>query len=61
MINYNLYLDDLKEALNEKELLNNETKEGLTELEQEIENILVKQEKFNDDDINRFDLMVENL
>ncbi|HNZ77352.1 MAG TPA: hypothetical protein PLH44_02620 [Bacilli bacterium] len=61
LINYNLYLDDLKEALNEKELLNNETKEGLTELEQEIENILVKQEKFNDDDINRFDLMVGEL
>lgn len=61
LINYSLYLDDLEEALNEKELLNKETKEALTGLGQEIENILIKQEKFSDEDIDRFDLIVGEL
>ncbi len=61
LINYSLYLDDLSEALDEKELLDKETKEAIEELGQEIENILIKQEKFTDEDIDRFDLAVGEL
>jgi len=58
LINYGLYLDDLTEALQEKELLHKETKEAIVKLGQAIENILIKQEKYNDEDIDRFDLIV---
>ncbi|MDD3171357.1 MAG: hypothetical protein PHO86_03450 [Bacilli bacterium] len=61
LINYSLYLDDLTEVLQEKNLLNKKAKEMIASLGQEIENVLIKQGKFTDDDIEKYNLMIQEV
>lgn len=61
LINYSLYLDDLTEALQEKGMLNKESKEAITAIGQEIENILIKHGKYSLEDIDRYDLILQGV
>lgn len=60
VINYILFLDDLTEALSEKNMLSDEVNNVFTELGKKLENILINKEKFNDEDIDNINATVDS-
>lgn len=61
LINYSLYLDDLCDTLIEQKQFNGEIKEGISEINKEIDEIIKTQKKFEPEIINRYDMIVQSL
>jgi hypothetical protein len=59
LINYNLYLTDLTEALKEKSLYNSDTKTVILRIVEEIETIISERREFGDDIFQRFNNMLQ--
>ena len=59
-INYILLLDDLTEALNEKNLLTKEIETAFTDLGKKLDQIIMKQEDFKDEDINYINTVIDS-
>lgn len=60
IINYLLYVDDLGEALSEKNCYTIETKETLSKLSKDLDTILQKKEKFTDEDLSNYDIFISS-
>jgi hypothetical protein len=58
LINYSLYLDDLKEVLEEKEQYSELIKKGFDEILDSIENILLTRKHFNQDIIDEYNIIL---
>lgn len=59
LLNYHLYLSDLTDALKEKEQYNNDVKNALLSIEEDIDNILREKKDFDDSTLMRFNTLVE--
>lgn len=58
LINYTMYLDDLKEVLVEKEKFGDSVKEGFDEIAARIEEIISKKKHFEPDIIDEFNVIL---
>lgn len=59
LINYYLYLSDLTEALKEKSLYTDEAKAAISDMYDEIENILSEKKDFDQELFKRFNVILE--
>lgn len=61
LINYSLYLDDLTEAMQEKGYLSKKANEVIKEVAEEIEDILINQRKFTDEEIEGYNIKIQEI
>jgi len=61
LINYSLYLDDLKDTLIEKKVYTDNVKEAFMDVSQKIEDILKNKKHFDDDDFKQYDIIIESV
>ena len=60
IINYGLYLDDLKDTLIEEELINDHIEEAIKEVAEQIELILSEKLNFDDETFDRFNAIISS-
>lgn len=60
VINYLLYIDDFGEALSEKGYYTKQIESILRDLSNELDNILKKRNKFTNEDLERFNTIIES-
>lgn len=60
IINYALYLDDLKETLKEEELINDDLTKAIAEVAEQLDLILENKLNFTDDDFVRFNAIISS-